>query len=119
MKRLLGGTIAVIFLFVMLSVSFAADVGETCVMLKGRQGVQCMTNPFQPFRGVIIPEDETVLVTGPIVESDLAFLRANMPGFTEDWSTAFYVEFEHDFGDGNPPQKLKVLIRPQDLTDCK
>ena len=116
MKRLLGGTIAIILFILLVTTSWAADIGQTCIMPKGIHAVQIMQNPFQPLRGVLVPEDETVTITGYIMEEHNAILKAND---MNDYDNAFVVEFGHDFEDGRGEQILKIIVRQNDLKDCK
>lgn len=113
MKKL---ALIVLAFFMLSSFAIAAEIGQTCTMKKGEEAVQKMNNPFQPLRGVIVPEDQSVEVTGMIDESSLEILKAN--GFDEEWASANLVEFDYDFGDGEK-QRLYILVLPKSLTDCK
>ena len=116
MKKFL---LCVMAFFLIVSVSYSMEAGQTATMKKGAQAVQKFNNPLMPYRGVVVPNDQVVTVIGAIDPSDLAKLEIHMPPemWNEDWKTAFLVEFDHDFGAAQQAgvQKLKILIRQADL----
>ena len=118
MKKLI---LCVIAFFMMLSISWSAEIGQKCTMPQGSDVIQKLENPFVPFRGVTVPADQEVYVESKILDEDFTFLKNNMPAdhWNEDWKNAFLVEFDYNFGDETGVQKLRILARPQHLKDCK
>lgn len=119
MKKLI---LCVIAFFMMLSISWSAEIGQICTMLKGSDAIQKFENPYIPYRGVKVPEDKKVSVVGKITQDDFNFLKKKIPAndWNENWKNAFLVVFDNDFGkSGGGLQRLYILIRPQNLKDCK
>jgi len=107
--------------FLMVTMSYAVDVGQICTMKKGSTAVQKFPNPMMPYRGVIVPADQEVTVLAKISDQDYSQLEARMPPdqWNENWSTAFDVTFEYDFGGQSGKQVIFILIREADMKDCK
>ncbi len=97
----------------------AAEIGQQCTMPQGIHVVQKIMNPFQPFRSVMVPNDQKVMVQEKITEHEMVFLQANMPEWSEEWTDAFTVTFEYDFGGETGKNTLQVLVKNKDLTECK
>ena len=106
--------------FLMVTMSYAVEVGQTCTMKKGSESVQKFPNPIMPYRGVTVPEDQKVTVLAPISDQDYNGLKARMPEdrWNDNWKTAFDVTFEYDFGAAGVEQ-LFIMIREADLKDCE
>lgn len=114
MKRLLGGTIAIIFLLVMLvSFSWAGEVGQTCTVIAGNQIAQVFPNQIVP---ATVPKDHSAKVTGNISDEDLNYLN-KVSG--TNWSGSVYLEFKHNFGKNIGVRNIKIIAKPHYLKDCK
>lgn len=107
--------------FLMVTMSYAVEIGQTCTMKKGAEAVQKFPNPLMPYRGVIVPADQEVKVLAKISDFDYDQLEARMPPekWNENWKTGYDVTFEYDFGDATGKQTLNILVREADLKDCK
>jgi len=107
--------------FLMVSIAGAVEIGQVCTMTKGTEAVQKFEgNPIQPYRGVIVPEDQEIIIDQKISDFDLRLLEERMPAerWNENWKTAFEGSFLYDFGDGQI-QTLNILVREEHLKDCK
>lgn len=113
MKTLLSGTIVIIFLVLLVSFSWAGEVGQTCTVIKGNQVAQVFPGGIRP---ATVPKDHSAKVTGNISDEDLNYLN-KVSG--TDWSGSVYLEFKHNFKGNIGVKNIKIIAKPHYLKDCK
>lgn len=115
MKTLLGGTIVIVLILMLVSFSWAADVGQTCTVIAGNQVAQIFPsqNQINPAR---VPKDHSAKVTGNISDEHLMYL--NMVSGT-NWNGSVYLEFKHNFKGNIGVRTIKIIAKPNHLKDCK
>jgi hypothetical protein len=114
MKTLLGGTIAILLFFLLLiSTTWAADVGQTCTVIAGNRVAQVFQDGIIP---ATVPKDHSAKVTGNISDEHLNHLN-KVSG--TNWSGSVYLEFKHNFKGNIGVKNIKIIAKPHYLKDCK
>ena len=91
---------------------YAMEDGQQCTVIGGEKILQIL--PDQSLRGVIVPQDNTIIL-GPQITAKMAENLTRQAGF--DWVGAHMALIEVDFGAG--PMPLMLVVRPQSVKDCK
>ena len=92
---------------------YATEDGQDCTVLEGQKILQVM--PDKSMRGVITPEEYTITLGPETAEKTVARLNKIAPPF--DWTGAHIALIVIDFGNG--PVPLMLVVRPENVKDCK
>jgi len=91
---------------------FAMENNQQCTLIAGSKILQIL--PDQSLRGVITPQDDTISI-GAQITAEMAENLTRQVGF--NWTGAHIAMIEVDFGTG--PMPLMLVVRPENVKDCK
>jgi hypothetical protein len=92
----------------------AMDIGQTCTMIYGAKVLLMV--PGRGMKGVVVPEDTQATVLD-IVPKDMVNVLNEQTQM--DWTGSAAMTFSIDFNDGRGPQPIYVIVRAEDVKDCR
>ena len=97
--------------------AFAAIDGQECTLKQNAKVIQVLGGNM--LRGVIVPADIQISI-GPEISEGMASSFNAMPmNEGMDWTGGNLGKIDVDFGDGNGPLPVMIVIKKEDVKDCK
>jgi len=92
---------------------YAMETEQTCTVLEQQKIIQVM--PDKSLRGIVTPSEHTIALGPKLTEKVVT--RLNKTAMPFDWTGGHMAIIEIDFGNGMMP--LLIIVRPENVKDCK